>query len=456
MASRAPPSAVPPQTQPTEIFTDLIARAKRGGASAAEVILVEGASMSVSHRMGAREDIERTEGSEAGVRVFFGKRQAMVSSSDLSPAGLNDLLERALVMARAVPEEPYCGLADRELLATSFPDLDLFESYEPVGEELYARAAAAEDAARAVPGVINSNGASASWSRGGVTLVTSDGFHGSVMSSMFGVGVSVIAASGTAMEMDYAFSSKRFVGDLEPAAKIGAEAGQRAVRRLNPRKLRSASMPVVFEPRVSNGMLGCVAGAINGQAIASGVSFLRNEMGKAIFGPGITIVDDPLRKRGLGSRPFDAEGVRTRRMTLVDKGVLATWLLSTADAKQLGLKSTGHAARGMNSPPGPTTSNLYMEPGTLTPAALMADIKEGVYITNVYGSGIDLVTGDYSLGAAGFLIENGEITVPVSEFTIAGDLRDMFRNLTPANDLEFRYGTDAPTLRIDGMTIAGQ
>ena len=443
-------------TPPIEAFTALVERAKLRGASAAEAMLVEGASMSVSQRLGTREDLVRSEGREAGLRVFFGKRQAMASSNDLSPDALNTLLDRVLAMARETPEEPYCGLADPNLLARTYPDLDLLDTHEPGGEELYARAAEAEDAARAVAGVTNSNGASASWGRGGLVLVTSDGFVGHTMSSGIDVGVAVVAGSGTSMEMDYAFSTARYTSDLESAAKIGREAGERAVRRLNPRKLDSDQMPVVFEPRVSNGMLGILSAAINGAAIARGTSFLRKEMGNAIFSAAVTVVDDPHRLRGMGSRPFDAEGVATRKITLVDKGVLKTWILSTSDAQQLGLKSTGHANRDIGSPPGPATSNLYMEPGKVTPAELMADIGRGVYVTNTYGSGVDIITGDYSLGAAGFLIEDGQITAPIAEFTIAGNLRDMFRTLAPANDLVFRYGTDAPTLRVDGMTIAGR
>ena len=443
------------QTQPLELFSDLVTRALRRGATAAEAMLVEGGAMSVSQRLGQREDLTRSEGREAGVRVFFGKQQAMASSSDLSPGALGDLLERVIVMAKAVPEEPYCGLADSELLATDIPDLDLYDSHEPQAAELYERAAAAEDAARAVKGVTNSNGAGASWSQGGLTLVTSGGFTGSMRWSAFEISTSVLAGSGTSMETDYATTSARFAADLESAAAVGTEAGTRAVRRLDARKVDTAQMPVVLEPRVSNMILGAFSGCINGQMIARGSSLLRDDMGKAVFGAGITIVDDPLRKRGLGSRPFDGEGVRQTRRKLVDKGVLQTWILSTSDALQLGLKTTGHASRGINTPPYPSPSNLYMEPGSLTPAELMGDVGLGVYLTNVYGSGIDIVTGDVSLGAAGFLIENGEITVPVAGITIAGNLRDMFLHVTPANDLTFRYGTDAPTLRVDGMTVAG-
>jgi PmbA protein len=354
-----------------------------------------------------------------------------------------------------VPEEPYCGLVDPDLLAHELPDLDLCDPHEATAEELYERAAQAEDAARAVAGVTNSNGAGASWSFGGLTLVTSGGFHGSMRWSAFEVSTSVLAGTGTAMETDYATSNARYAADLESPARVGVEAGTRAVRRLDARKVDTAQMPIVLEPRVSNLMLGALAGCINGQMIARGSSLLRDDMGKAVFAPGITIVDDPLRKRGLGSRPFDGEGVRQMRRTVIDNGVLQTWLLSTSDALQLGLQSTGHATRGINTPPYPSPSNLYMAAGTATPADLMRDIGTGIYVTNVYGSGIDIITGDVSLGAAGFRIDHGEITVPVACITIAGNLRDMFRNVTPANDLVFRYGTDAPTLRVDGMTVAG-
>lgn len=443
------------QTQPLELFSDLVARALRRGATAAEAMLVEGGAMSVSQRLGHREDMMRSEGREAGVRVFFGKQQAMASTSDLSPDALGQLLDRVLVMAKAVPDEPYCGLADPALLASDIPDLDLYDSREATAEELYERAAAAEDAARAVKGVSNSNGAGASWSQGGLTLVTSAGFTGSMRWSAFEISTSVLAGSGTSMETDYATTSARFAADLDPAAAVGTEAGTRAVRRLDARKVDTAQMPVVLEPRVSNMVLGALSGCINGQMIARGSSLLRDDLGKAVFGAGVTVIDDPLRKRGLGSRPFDGEGVRQARRKIVDKGVLQTWILSTADALQLGLTTTGHASRGINAPPYPSPSNLYMEPGSHTPADLMRDIAHGVYLTNVYGSGIDIVTGDVSLGAAGFLIENGEVTVPVAGITIAGNLREMFRHVTPANDLTFRYGTDAPTLRIDGMTVAG-
>ncbi len=443
-------------TQAVEVLTELVARAKRKGATAAEAMLVDHVSMSVSQRLGERENLGRSEGRDVGLRVFVGQRQAMVSTSDTTPATLETLLDRALSMARAAPEEPYCGLAEPMLLARHLPRLDLLDPTEVTGDQLYERAAEIEDAARAVKGVSNSEGAGASWRRGENTLVTSDGFVGTTAGSMFSGGVSVVAGTGTGMETDHASTRARYEEDLEGNADIGKEAGERAVKRLNPRKLDSMSVPVVFEPRLSNSILGHLIGAINGPSIARGTSFLRKDLGNEVFGNDVTIVDDPHRLRGLGSRPFDAEGVATKNMALIEDGVLKTWLLSSASAKQLGLRTTGHAARGLGSPPSPSPSNLYMEPSEVTPDELMADIKLGVFLTDLIGFGVNMVTGDYSRGASGFLIENGKRTAAISEFTIAGNLRDMFRAVRPASDLEFRYGSNAPTLRIDGMTVAGK
>ena len=444
------------KTRPAEVLSDLIARATRKGATAADAVLIHGTSMSVTQRLGERENLNRSEGQTVGLRVLIGKRQAIVSSTDLSAPTLDSLLDRALSMARIAPEDPYCGLADPELLAKHFPKLELLDTSEPDGERLYARAAEIEDAARAVKGVTNSDGAGASWGRGQNTLVTSDGFVGSYETSMFSSSVSVVAGTGTGMETDYSSTRARFEEDLEDNAAVGKEAGERAVRRLHPRKIESGSLPIVLEPRTSNSMLGHFAGAISGASIARGTSFLRNDMGKAVFSKDVTIVDDPHRIRGLGSRPLDGEGVTTRTMALADAGVLKTWLLSSASARQLGLRTTGHAARGGAAPPGPSSSNLYMEPGEVTPEELMADIKLGVYVTELIGFGVNMITGDYSRGASGYLIENGKQTSPIAEFTIAGNLRTMFAAIVPANDLEFRYGTNAPTLRIDGMTVAGK
>jgi PmbA protein len=428
---------------------DLVARAKRAGAAAAAATLTEAISVSVSRRLGALEGVERSEGRDLGLRVFVGRRNAHVSSTDLGAGAQADMVERALAMARAAPEDPYAGLAEPEDLARAWPDLDLDDPIEPAPERLTELAATAEDAARAVPGVTNSEGADAGWSRHRFAMVASNGFAGSGSGTSTAFGVSVLAGPADAMERDYDHVSVRFAADLPDPAALGRAAGERAVRRLGARKMATAKVPIVYDPRVARGILSHLASAIAGPGIARGTSFLKDRLGQAVFGPGIRVVDDPHRRRGLRSRPFDREGVAATRRAIVEDGVLATWLLDCRSARQLGLRTTGHA-------PGGAVTNLYLEPGARSPADLMADIADGLYVTELIGMGINGVTGDYSRGAVGFRIQQGALTHPVSEVTIAGNLRDMFRDATPANDLTFRYGVDAPTLRIDGMTVAGR
>lgn len=439
-----------------DIAAMLVERARKAGAEAAEAVVLEGTSLGVSWRLGKLEDVERSEGRDIGLRVFIGKKQASVSSTDLSEAALGPMIERAVAMARVAPDDPWCGLADPGLLARDWPDLDIEDKTpQPSAEALAAVAAEAEEAALAVPGVTNSSGAGASFGRSGVALVTSGGFAGAYAGTSSSFSCSVLAGEGTTMERDYEFSSKRHAADLENAKAVGRRAGEKAVRRLNPRKVKSQSVPIVYDPRVSGGLVGHFASAISGSAITRGTSFLKKEMGKPVFAKGIAIVDDPHMRRGLRSKPFDGEGVKNRRTHLIEDGVLTTWLLDTATARQLGLQTTGHAARGTGGPPSPSTTNLYMEAGCLSVKELIAGIKQGLYVTELIGMGINGVTGDYSRGASGFWIENGEIAYPVSEITVAGNLRDMFVNMTPADDLEFRYGTNAPTIRVEGMTVAG-
>ena len=439
-----------------DIAAMLVERARKAGAEAAEAVVLEGTSLGVSWRLGKLEDVERSEGRDIGLRVFIGKKQASVSSTDLSEAALAPMIERAVAMARVAPDDPWCGLADPAFLARDWPDLDIEDKTpQPSAEALAAVAAEAEEAALAVPGVTNSSGAGASFGRSGVALVTSGGFAGAYAGTSSSFSCSVLAGEGTTMERDYEFSSKRHAADLENATDIGRRAGEKAVRRLNPRKVKSQAVPIVYDPRVSGGLVGHFAGAISGSAITRGTSFLKKEMGKPVFAKGISIVDDPHMKRGMRSKPFDGEGVKNRRMQLIEDGVLTTWLLDSATARQLGLETTGHAARGTGGPPSPSTTNLYMEAGCLSVKELIANIKQGLYVTELIGMGVNGVTGDYSRGASGFWIENGEIAYPVSEITVAGNLREMFLNMTPAADLEFRYGTNAPTIRVEGMTVAG-
>ncbi len=443
------------ENKAVEFLSNLIERAKTAGAEAADAVAFEGTSLSVSQRMGEREDLDRAESADFGLRVFVGQRQAIVSSTDKSDDAIGELVRRAMAMARAAPEDPHCGLADRDLLAKSTPALDLRDDSEPDAEYLFHRAAAVEDAARAVPGINNSEGAGASWSGTTVALVTSDGFANAYSTTRHGLMVAVLAGEGTAMERDYDYGSARFESDLDDPVTIGRNAGERTVRRLNPRKVDTAQVPVVYDPRVAGGLLRHLAGAISGAAVARRTSFLRDHMDEMVFATGINVIDDPNRERGLSSRPFDGEGAATARRAVIENGTLRTWLLDRATGHQLGLPSTGHAARGTSAPPSPSPSNLYLEAGTASPAELIADIASGFYVTELMGMGANPVTGDYSRGATGFWIENGEITYPVSELTVAGNLKDMFKNLTPASDLEFRYGTDSPTVRIEGMTVAG-
>jgi PmbA protein len=329
------------------------------------------------------------------------------------------LPERAVAMAKLAPEDKYAGLAPADRLARSFPALDIEDALEPPPDLLIERARAVEGAAMAVPGITNSEGGGASFSRGAIALATSEGFFGTYAGTSHSIGVAVLAGDGTAMERDYESASARHTGDLESAEDVGRRAGHRTISRLNPRKVKTQDVPVVYDPRVSAGLLGHFAGAISGASIARGVSFLKDRMGQQIFAPGITIIDDPHRLRGLRSKPFDGEGVRNKRTALVERGVLQSWILDCASAKQLGLATTGHAARGTGGPPSPSTTNLYMEPGAIAADMIIDGIKQGFYVTELMGMGVNSVTGDYSRGASGFWIENSEIAYPVAEVTIA-------------------------------------
>ncbi len=440
---------------PLSLLGDLVAKAKKAGAEAADAVHFSSTGLSHAQRLGAPERLEREESHDVGLRVMIGRRQAIVSSTDLAADSINELVERAVAMAKVVPEDPYCGLAAPEELATSVPDLDILDSDEPAPELLIERARACEEAARSVKGVTNSEGAEASWSRIEIALVTSNGFARGYGRSGHSVGVSVIAGEGLGMESDYEFASAVYGGELEDPAAVGQRAGERAVKRLGAKKPPTKRLPVVYDPRVSNSLLRHLAGAISGPSIARGTSFLKDKLNGQVFAEGITIVDDPHRPHGLASKPFDGEGLPNRKMNIVEGGRLTTWILDLSSARQLGMHSTGHAARGTSSPPSPSTSNLYMAPGSVTPEQLIAEIDEGFYITGMMGMGINGVTGDYSRGASGFRIEKGELTYPISEATVAGNLKQMFMNITPANDLVFKYGANAPTLRIDGMTLAG-
>jgi PmbA protein len=437
----------------TEQAEKLVAAARAAGADAADAVALRSVNQVVSVLNGKVEKVEHAENDEFGLRVFVGDRNAIISAT--LGADVGELAGRAVAMAKVATADRFAGLADPALLAREVADLDLLDETPVTASALAVRALAMETAAREVAGVTNSSGAAAYWARGGLALVTSHGFSNAYETSGHGHSIAAIAGTGTAMERDWDSSSKSHLADLEPAEIIGRRAGERAVRRLNPRQVTTQVGTVVYEQRLASGILGSLASAISGGAIARGASFLKDQLGKAIFSPSIRITDDPLRRRGSGSRPFDGEGITTGALDIIEGGVLTSWLLDSATARELGLVSNGRASRGTGAP-GPSASNLLLHPGRTSPEELIAAVGTGLYVTDFIGHGANIVTGDLSRGAAGFWIENGEIAYPVSEITIAGNLRDMFLHLTPANDIVFRGAYTAPTLAIEGLTIAGR
>lgn len=435
---------------------ELVALARKLGADAADAVARGESSESVSVRLGALEDVSRSESESIGLRVFVGQRSATIQTSDFSHSAFAVLAARAVEMARRAPEDSFAGLAPEEaLMRDATPDCDLADPVEPTPAELRALAEETEDAARAVAGVTNSNGGGAGFSRSVTALATSHGVARAVTATGCSLSASVIAGEGARMQTDHAWRSARYRSDLPSPAAIGREAGERAVARVGPGSLPSQTMPVVFDPRVGSGILGHLLAAMSGTAVARKASFLLGHETDALFDSAIRVIEEPLRRRGLASRAFDGEGLPTASRTLVEGGRIFGWLTNAAAARQLAAPLTGHAARGGGGAPGVATSNVHMEAGSVTPEALMADIADGLYVTDLFGQGVNLVTGDYSRGAAGFRIVNGVIAGPVAEITIAGHLLAMFRGLTPANDLEFQRGINVPTLRIDGMTVAG-
>jgi PmbA protein len=436
------------------IAESLVERGIAAGATAADALYAGDHSSSVQVRLGEIDSVSRSEGEQIGLRLFVGQRSATVASSDLSAEALGVLVERCLAMAREAPEDPFAGLAPSELLQDGeVPFLDGEDSQEPDPAQLRARALEAEKASLAVEGVTNSSGAGASASASTIALATSGGFSGAYRTTGHGCSAAVIAGEGATMQRDHSWHSARHLSDLESAADIGYRAGTRAVARLNPTPPKPGKYPVLFDPRVSSTLIGHFAGAIGGSSIARKTSFLLDKLGARIFAEGVSIVDDPLRLRGLRSRPFDGEGVRVSRQELVSGGVLKTWIAESAAARQLGIAPTGHAARGVGGSPGASPSNLYLEPGKRSRAELLAAFPEAVLIIELIGQGVNPVTGDYSRGAVGFMVRGGEIAEPVAEITIASNLIDMFATLEPGSDLEFRRGVDAPTLLVPEMTV---
>jgi PmbA protein len=438
------------------VAADAVEMAKKAGATAVDAMAISALDHSVTLRHGAIEELEQSESQDVGLRVFVGQSSGLISGSVLTRDGLQRLVDRAIAMAKLAPPDEFAGLASSDQLAKNLPDLDLYSPKHLTAEELQSLAKRAEDAALDVKGVSKSNGASASQSKREVAMVASNGFARAWKRSSFGTGVSVIAGEGTAMERDYDGHGAAHFEDVEPAEKIGRTAGERAVARLNPRKIGSQRTPVLYDRRVAGSLVGHLLGGINGSSIARGTSFLKDDLGKALFAANITLAEDPHRLRGPASRPCDGEGLPTVKRNIIDKGVLTTWIMDLRSARQLGLKPTGHGARGLTSPPSASTSNIHMEAGARSPQQIMKDFGRGLLVTEFIGSTINMVTGDYSRGASGFWIENGEIAYPVSGITVAGNLRDMFKALEPASDLIFRSGLNVPSCYLGEMTVAGR
>lgn len=436
----------------------LLAAAARAGAEAADAIAVAGESLSIEVRDGALEQAERAEGVEIGLRVLIGHRQACVSASDISAGTITAMAERAVAMAREAPEDRWCGLAAPSDLARDWDvaALELEDAADgPTAAALEAAARTAEAAALAVPGITRMDGSGASWTRNRIHLAASNGFSGGYARTGHGLYATAICGDGLSMERDYASEGRVHGADLPDPAEIGRLAGTRTIARAGAGRPPTGAFPVLYDERVASGLVGHLLSAINGTAIARGASWLKDALGTRVLPAGLDLVEDPLRPRIGGSRPFDAEGLPASRRVLVADGILQGWTLDLATARQLGLASTGNAARGPSAPPSPAAGNVALTQGPDSRAALLAEMGTGLLVTGLIGATINPNTGDYSRGASGFWVERGEIVRPVNECTIAGNLRDMLRSLKPANDARPELGRVVPSLLVEGLVIAG-
>jgi PmbA protein len=444
-----------------EVAQDIVRRAMSGGATAAECVIREGDEFSTLVRLGQVETLKESGSKSIGLRVFNGKRAANTHSSDFSRAGLDRMLKSALELAKITSEDPFSGIPEASQLGSISGDLDLYspDVYSLPGEERIAYARRAEKAALdSDPRIKNSEGGSFDAATGHKILANSHGFLGEFRRSYCSVAAVPIAQDEKgAMQRDYWYSVSRNLSRLESPEHVGKVAAERALRRLGARKVKTQHVPVIFDPLVATSILEHIFEGVNGDSVYRGASFLAGKLGQKIAAPGVTVIDDGTITGGFGSSPFDGEGIPTRRTVVIDNGVLTSYLLNTYTAKKLGLQTTANASRGLAGTPGIGPGNYFLQPGQKTREQLMADVKEGLYVTEFLGMGVNLVTGDYSRGASGLWISGGELTYPVEEITVAGNLKDMFLNISEvANDLEFRGAVASPTIRIDGLTVGGE
>ncbi|WP_455482617.1 TldD/PmbA family protein [Bartonella sp. B35(2025)] len=431
----------------------LVKTARCFGADAADAVIIHTHSTRVSVRLGKIESIEASESDDCTLRVFVGKKVASVSANLVAYS--QELVERAIAMAKASPDNLFEGLADKEFLVTHPKDLDLFDNFVPHSHFLTEDALKMEAAALDVKGVSNSGGATTVYGHSGFILVTSDDFCEAYRSSYFSRFCSALASKGSVMERDYDYTTALHFSDLEAAEIVGKNAGLRAVQRLGAVRAATGMVDVIFDPRTARGIAEHIACMVNGALVARKTSLLQNFLGKAVMKPDVNVTDQPLRLRGNFSRPFDGEGVEGKTLNIIENGILKNWLLSSSSARELGLKTNGHGVRSASLVQ-PASTNFAIEPGLILPRDMIKDLRSGFYVTELFGHGIDFVTGQYSRGASGFWIENGEIAYPVSEVTLGSNLLHMLAHLTPANDIDRRYGISAPTLLIEGMTLAGK
>ncbi|MFY9560719.1 MAG: TldD/PmbA family protein [Terriglobales bacterium] len=443
------------------LATDVVRRAMQGGASAAECVVREGDEFSTVVRLGQVETLKEAGSKSIGVRVFFGQRAASTYSSDFSAAGIQRMLKSALELAKITSEDPYAGIPGASKFGALSGDLDLYHEdvYSLAGPERIDYARRAEKAALdSDPRIKNSEGGSFDAATGRKVLANSHGFVGEYRRSYCSVAAVPIAQDDAGnMQRDYWYSVARSLAKLDPAEQVGKEAARRTLRRLGARKAKTAHVPAVLDPMVANSILEHIFEGVNGDSVYRGASFLAGKLGLQIAGSNITVIDDGTMVGGFGTSPFDGEGIPTRRTIVIENGVLKSYLLNTYTAKKLGLETTANAARGLAGTPGIGPGNYFLQPGTKTPQQIIGDIKDGLYVTEFLGMGVNLVTGDYSRGASGLWIVNGELAYPVEEITVAGNLKDIFNNITEiGSDLEFRGSVASPTIRIDGLTVGGE